>query len=998
MTMKREIDWIENAKARKDENAKGRTMKNSRPFRAFSISRFRVLNLREPFVSRSHPGQSLVIALSVMFLMVFVGAIFVTSVARNLSRVDRTSDQAKARFLAEAGLRYADQQLTFSDQGADWRPTPQWMAANAAEETARQLHPDYPWLSDASKYEQPWTSFETGDGRFLLRVTFEPTFRRGRRESTVPDQFDPLSGYIRIEAVGRPGLVDLNDPTTLAQPDNPNWKPGQVIGAHVYVQAYKPIGLTDQLWWVTNRTKQRGPAEMGVPPFEDGNGKWVRYANQFFGGIRSNVDLDWLGDTSIFLHPHQGDAVTVAGLINQVSVGNNPAAQVQVNLLDNADKPIGAPVFQGPSETTQFNPLVDEFSGRVHYADNLWFTNSTVNAGRAIRYLEPPQIDAVDPTTNENRYRRMTRDSGAWRRVTLAGETQVVNLGWYGYGEGIYVDNFGDIQYENDRDTVIDEWLQRGASDVAHTGWAGGSYTPSVREAGSIHPVTEIVLTPEGIQMTRADRDTRGRNFGADNKYKTRIFYTIDNSGALVPAGASNLFPYPQNGVLFLEGSARLKGTLGRHARFNDPSSPIVPVQLSVVSNGTIYVEGSLLKAHPASSLSIQARDYVTLNPTQFVSITPGEDVTVESDTLGPDARDFHYSVPQNKDIELSFQWAGTPLPQESGSGILLHLQHSGGYEDQQSRTDIAFYINGGEESNRYDFAAYPPPYPSDGTGGGSGQPAYSFFFFPPGSTANWWQSNAQSSTAGTVNYERKSFWIPADVLNTRPGAINTIRIHVEAAPGGQPYWLSRAAVTPYRNGLPEPFPVLVQAMMYAQNGSWFVIPTPWMNENTQDLRDQFAVGDPNSGRPALVRAPNTFPADSDDYPFFHEPLNMQVRIVGAITENMPATGVDRARWIQRLWLDKSVYAQADYQVPSWFQPGMRYEYDDSIRRWVRWRNLVTGVEGFAYTGPPQELPGGFQHIDQVRAAAMSNGQNVAALPIFPRLPAGALIYSGNPL
>lgn len=954
------------------------------------------LCLRGTPLTGFHGGQSLVIALSVMFLMVFIGALFVTLVARNLSRVERTSDTAQARFLAEAGVRYADRQLTYSDQGADWRPGPQWLAPapTPAEEAARQRHPDYLWLTDNGTYERPWASFDTGEGRFLLRVTYEPTFRRGRRDSPAPDEYDTLSGYLHIEAIGRPGVVDINDPTTLAQPNNPNWRPGQPVGPFVYLQAYKPIGITDQLWWVTNRSKARGPAELGVPPYEDGTGRWVRYVSRFPGGLRSNVDVDWLGDAIIGLSPQLGDSVTVAGRIDHLSLGSNPPAQVVVNLFALGRPDPVSQVLAGPSDQPTFPRLEDPLTGRLLYADNRWFEDPLVHRGRAARYLEAPQIDLLDPTTRENRYRRMTRDTGPWRRISLEGETQTVNLGWYGYGQGIYVDNFADIQYENDRDAVMEEWLRRGKGDVALTGWVGGFYTPSVRESGTVHPILEVTLTPDGIWMTRADRDVRGRNFGEAYKFQTRLFYGPNpQTGAWEAKGTTHLFPYPQNGVLFAEGSLRIKGVVGRRNGANG----LLPEQLTVVSGGTIYIEGSLTRGHPASRLALLARDYVCLNPTQFLAVTPGEDVTVEADTLEPDEKEFHFVVPQNKEITLSFQWSGPPLPAAPGNGVLLHLQHSGGYEDQASRTDISLYINGRQEANRYDFAAYPPPYPPTGSPSSGGR-AYEFFFFPPGQPANWWQSNAQSSRGMTVNWERKSFWIPAALLSTTPGAINTFRIFVEPAPGGQPYWLSRAAITPYRNGSPEPLPVRVQALIYAQNGSWFVIPPPWFNEDTTDLRDQFVQGDPAANRPAGFRSLMTFPRDTEDYPFFHEPLNLRIMVEGAIAENMPVSGETRARWIQRLWLDRDAYALGDYRVPNWYRPEIQYDYDESIRFWVRTRNLITGDEGYAYAGPPQTTPAGVPHVRQVRQAALARGQNIVTLPMFPRLPTGALFYAGNPL
>jgi hypothetical protein len=588
----------------------------------------------------------------------------------------------------------------------------------------------------------------------------------------------------------------------------------------------------------------------------------------------------------------------------------------------------------------------------------------------------------------------MTRDSGTWRRVTLEGETQTVNLGWYGYGQGIYVDNYTDIQYEQDRDTIMDEWLRRGTGDVVHTGWVGGFYTPSVREQGTVHPILEVTLTPDGIWMTRADRDTRGRNFGEAYKFHTHLFYGESAAGTLEAKGNSHLFPYPQNGVLFAEGSMRIKGVVGQRGRTQ--GSPLQPEQLTVVSGGTIYIEGSLTKGHPASRLALLARDNVCLNPTQILTITPGEDVNVEGDTLEPDEKDYHFVVPQNKDVELSFQWSGDPLPSGAGNGLLLHLQHSGGFEDQTSRTDVSLYINGTDEANRYDFSAFTPPFPPSGSQGSGTGRDYEFFYFPPGQQVNWWQSNAQSSRGGTVSWERKSFWIPADRLNTTPGAINTFRIHVEAAPGGQPYWLSRAGITPYVNGSPVPLPVRLQALMYAQNGSWFVIPPPWFNEDTTDLRDQFVQGDTATNRPAGFRSLLTFPRDSEDYPFFHEPLNMRILVEGAVTENMPVPGETRARWMEHLWLDPKAYALDTYQVPSWYRPDVRYDYDESIRLWVRWRNLVTGDEGYAYAGPPQ--PGVGPTLADVRKQVMDQRQNIVTLPMFPRLPTGALMYAGNPL
>ena len=75
---------------------------------------------------RSQGGQSLILALAVMFLLVFIGGLFIGIVGRNIMRSRRSGEVLSVQYLAEAGIRYADHQLTYSDDGADWRPVPDY--------------------------------------------------------------------------------------------------------------------------------------------------------------------------------------------------------------------------------------------------------------------------------------------------------------------------------------------------------------------------------------------------------------------------------------------------------------------------------------------------------------------------------------------------------------------------------------------------------------------------------------------------------------------------------------------------------------------------------------------------------------------------------------------------------------------------------------------------------------------------------------------------------
>jgi hypothetical protein len=102
-------------------------------------------------------------------------------------------------------------------------------------------------------------------------------------------------------------------------------------------------------------------------------------------------------------------------------------------------------------------------------------------------------------------------------------------------------------------------------------------------------------------------------------------------------------------------------------------------------------------------------------------------------------------------------------------------------------------------------------------------------------------------------------------------------------APNELGYLLGPIAITPPRyldiGADPKeptvPLQVQVQALIYAQNGSWFIIPGPWFNED-------FSTKD-------------SYP--SVDYPAYHEPLNICISVYGAISENMPAPLGDVADW-----------------------------------------------------------------------------------------------------
>ena len=174
---------------------------------------------------RAHRGQTLIIALAILFVLLFIGGLFVVQIARNLTAAARSKDTGNAQSFSEAGINYCANQLTYSEEGADWRPAPTPPFTSAADTTG-VTDPDFRWLS------QGFSRVFFNGGRALVRVVYEP-----RAD-------DPRSQYLRIEAVGRPGDISEGnvDPTIFVQQGS---LPPQLRREQV---AYVQLGLTDYLF------------------------------------------------------------------------------------------------------------------------------------------------------------------------------------------------------------------------------------------------------------------------------------------------------------------------------------------------------------------------------------------------------------------------------------------------------------------------------------------------------------------------------------------------------------------------------------------------------------------------------------------------------------------------------------------------------------------------------------------------------------------------------
>jgi len=120
-------------------------------------------------------------------------------------------------------------------------------------------------------------------------------------------------------------------------------------------------------------------------------------------------------------------------------------------------------------------------------------------------------------------------------------------------------------------------------------------------------------------------------------------------------------------------------------------------------------------------------------------------------------------------------------------------------------------------------------------------------------------------------------------------------------------YLLARAAIVP--------LDVRVEASVYAEEGSFFVIPGRSYNTNPNDRRDLYdaAVQAAVSGGMSLAQARDAadlqrltdfgaFPAT----PFYGEPLDIKVSVLGSVSENMPPPMSQQSEWLKRwAWIPR---------------------------------------------------------------------------------------------
>lgn len=885
---------------------------------------------------RSQRGQTLIVAIAILFVLLFIGGVFIAQVGRNLTTSGRSRQIQQATELANAGITYCREQLVSSEEGADWRPDPSTPITSTLDPQGLR-DPDYFWLSKG------FHRISQRAGRALVRVVYDP------------DPANPNGQYLKIESIGRPGELNPDDPTEFAL--------GSTSRLRKEMIAFVQIGLIDFGRFVTKRTSNGGETVWGVPTMgvpltlvmgepELGNApSGLSNGNLLFGyPIHVNGDLRLVGAVRAYLSPRgvarelQFEHWEVTGDIKTEATNDvNGDGTIDANDLQ---QHVGGAINVNPDinpNTTQtaIFPTGGQFSTRGGLIRD---GSAGTDAFGYIRYTPTrgaPMLDTKIGGGTESRFRALTAGSGV---VGGIGNSRF-NTGFGGYGTGVYINNPEDRQEESSEVpnslSLRAEWLNPNLQ-TANSGWKNRPfYSP---------PGTQIELLGNRIRLTRNDNRAFTQPNGAAmqggkvleiplSDWERQNYRLLDGTAFPLPTfphdgdepNAQNPFgdktSYGVNVVIFAEGNVRVKGFYGGITNPSDGSesnavSKLGRVHLTIVSGGTAYIDGNVVKTdgfingsnvnlERGSTCAIMARDYICVNTTQFMA--PANQ-TQSWNRVAPELDTFYFSVGVTG---LSYDMASSfgIDPANYNTPSYLFLRHAA-QNSNASISLINLLINPAFANNPTDpFYLFNDP----GLGAG-GYPHVralgakyngTAFVGDPTSIAMTFEQRAYPlyGGTGTGNYQ----------LSRLPGLDNIFRFRTDTTSSAE---LSGAFQNIGTGGTSEyllggafvaPLDIRIEAMLYAQDRSFFIIPGYPMNPDGNDTRENVATRDERKFTPFDT------PQEQDwkrHYPFYNEPADIRITIDGAISENYSASLADQTAWMTRWGWIPGNFGSSTQQVP----------------------------------------------------------------------------------
>ena len=975
-------------------------------------------------------GQTLIMAIIILGVLLLIGFVFIGIISRNITFAGRAQQRSIATDLAEAGVRFAHSQMLNSASGADWRPkgTPPISAADPDFDLLQVGGPD-----GLGAYSR--VVFD--NGRAVVRVRYAPSDANVFSATPAGALRQPgkVRNYLIIESFGRPGRVSPNDPTTLGTRDRRESRK---------VVAFVSLGTIEHARFIMNKYNVSRPAELGFP--NESGARYdtapvnvpVQIGGQYAGpggttvlgggSLFSNADIVFHGQFRSLLNAEYGDSIAVAGtlvgaddnaLLN-IARYNGPGVVFDnyvlgnnIGLLNNNPIPNRLP-SRDPNFTTAQGVLRDSI-GAVD--ENGWT--------RHIARKEPPSILRQDPDTNLNRYVQLSRNSGA---LTANG-----NIGRWGHGRNPYVDNLSDVQGPVDEDgreiagaqeALFYDWLNPNNGQQG-SGWSGPFYVP----VGAY-----IQLDESGFTIVRDGRATnRERTWrrpdGSDSG-ETVIRYRIEpntdtprivntftpgvNINAANP-GYQNGVPF--DGVIVFEGNVRVRG--------------VIPTdrQLTIVSMANIYIEGSITKGvidttgqrlnRPSRSmLGLMAKNYVVLNTTQIFGPTIGQQLdpvrSVPNAVTQAPVRmpastgtlNFRTEFLLDPDSGLNpTTWtpfaanyrsftnpASNTGPVITTNLLFNHTMDDGAAPNAFFSMDVNYGL-GGANQWVYNFALTPSnaatPFYAPGT---NYAPIY-------GLGSETWQRYAKFEGIGFPLIDPGGLTNAASTMqSTSPNGNYFLLLGNSSVIGLRSTNIGFASTNDYMmaNAAVVPHDVRIEATIFAEEGSFFVIPGRWFNPNPNDRRDTYqALGStPAEREQARLDAFGAFP----EMPFYGEPNDVKVTIVGSIAENMPPPISQQAEWLKKWgWIPREHGATGrlipwshvpvgfDITAGDQYVPNLNLIYDPV---------LASGrLDGFANpTASATTWPTTYVRYDRDATTG-----EVRPLPPIPRLPVSpTLAYFGE--
>ncbi|MCS7252571.1 MAG: hypothetical protein RMK18_03745 [Armatimonadota bacterium] len=603
-------------------------------------------------------GQATILAVVLITGVALISAGFAAFVANSIHHTRALTGKASGRDIAIYGIEYAMQQLLTSPEGADWKPI---------------SDPSLPW--DAYEQRRGWNTqyakYKAPNGYFLLRVSKRP------------------DGYIEIDSIGRP-------------------EPRSPIYYRIIAIVPQPI-IQYALFLCGDNPYRQDEHVIGIGQIDfDGDGQVSSLERDsclslINGGIFSNDDLRVASQSIMRLFfgtnsPNHG--IFVAGSATVSQADNIMLCDENGNQID--------PQRQ-PQDSSSQNFWVFPLNNIPRFRDGYCVGKPQIGGIDVFRRLQPIPQPIIDP----RRYRKLF--------YLGSGGVQV-----------IYIDNRSDIQdnipgappglspaqvqfwdwinvpSETDprRNDLKSGWYYRPISDPYRRNPPIDNTLPDYFRY--VPPGCEVELQSIGIdddrdgavdedQANRVDDDGDGvidedGGDGVDNDNDNKVDedqvngVDDDSDGKIDEDGGgivirrhdrpnvvlpTSYSVSQSNVVIFSEGNLRIRGRIN--------------ASLTVVSMGTIYIEGSLQTANPKQNIALLAKHNVCLNTTALLPIMTNARRPSEVAICSDDPQLWN-----NDKISLHYQYravSGPPLPSltwrippfdNPGQTVSLVVLHSG--------------------------------------------------------------------------------------------------------------------------------------------------------------------------------------------------------------------------------------------------------------------------------------------------------------------------------